>query len=138
MKKKTSRPASENRSYEAGLETRRRVLGDAHVTRALRSATPFDEQFQDFITRYAWGEVWSGPALEPATRSLITLAILASLGREEEFKLHLRATRNTGATPEQIKEALLHVAVYAGVPAANTAFRLAKAVLEEMAREAMR
>src|SRR5882724_12252651 len=107
--KKTTRPESRKSDYNTGLATRRRVLGDAHVTRSLRNATAFDKQFQDFITRYAWGEVWSGDGLPPATRSIVTLAILAALGREEEFKLHLRATRNTGATPDQIREALFHV-----------------------------
>jgi len=115
-----------------GLATRRRVLGDAHVDRSLNNATDFDLEFQQFITRYAWNEVWSLPGLPSDVRSLITLALLAALGREDEFRLHLRATANTGATPEQIKEMLFHVAVYAGVPAANTAFRLARELLAEM------
>jgi len=112
--------------YEKGTQVRREVLGDAHVDRAEANRTPFDEKFQEFITEFAWGSVWSGPVLDRQTRQLITLAILAALGQELEFKLHLRATRNTGVTQEQVREALHHVAVYAGIPAANSAFALAK------------
>ena len=115
--------------YDAGLAVRRQVLGSAHVDRALAAATAIDRDFQAHITRTAWGGVWTRPGLDRRTRSLITLAVLASLGHEEEFKLHLRATRNTGATPADISEMLLHISVYAGVPAANTAMRLAKEVL---------
>jgi 4-carboxymuconolactone decarboxylase len=105
------------------------VLGDAHVDRAQAATTAFDAPWQEFITETAWGSVWARSELDPATRSLITIAILAALGRAEELTLHLRATRNTGATPEQVREALLHVAVYAGVPAANSAFAVAKTLL---------
>ncbi|MDF2234384.1 4-carboxymuconolactone decarboxylase [Albimonas sp. CAU 1670] len=119
-----------------GEATRRSVLGDAHVDRSQGTATPFDAPFVDFITEGAWGTVWSGDQLTKRERSLITLALLAGLGREEEFQLHCRATENTGASPEDIREMLLHVAVYAGVPAANTAFRLAKKVLAERIEEA--
>jgi 4-carboxymuconolactone decarboxylase len=105
------------------------MLGDAHVTRAEAHAIPFDAPFQEFITETAWGSVWARPDLDAVTRSLVTIAILAALGRSEELVLHLRATRNTGASPEQVREALLHVAVYAGVPAANSAFALARQVL---------
>ncbi|HEY6394837.1 MAG TPA: 4-carboxymuconolactone decarboxylase [Candidatus Binataceae bacterium] len=122
--------------YDAGLAVRRHVLGDAHVKRAQENATDFDREFQDFVTRHAWGAVWTRPGLDHRTRSLITIALLAALGREEELKLHVRATRNTGATPDEIKEVLLQVAVYAGVPAANSAFRIAKAALDEMNKEA--
>ena len=115
--------------YDAGLAVRRQVLGSAHVDRALAAATAMDADFQAHITRTAWGGVWTRPGLDRRSRSLITLAVLASLGHEEEFKLHLRATRNTGATPAEISEMLLHISVYAGVPAANTAMRLAKEVL---------
>jgi 4-carboxymuconolactone decarboxylase len=110
---------------------RRQVLGSAHVERATKAATDFDRDFQAHITRTAWGGVWTRPGLDRRTRSLITLAVLASLGHEEEFKLHLRATRNTGASPADVSEMLLHISVYAGVPAANTAMRLAKEVLAE-------
>jgi 4-carboxymuconolactone decarboxylase len=114
---------------EVGTRVRRSVLGDEHVDRALASQTPFDAPFQRFITEVAWGSLWSRPDLEPKTRSLITIALLAALGRREELEVHLRATRNTGASPEEVREALLHVAVYAGVPAANSAFTLARTIV---------
>ena len=122
-------------AYEAGLAVRRRILGDAHVNRSIANATAFDEEFQELITRHAWADIWTRPGLDHRTRSLITIAMLAASGAHEELKLHIRATRNTGATPEEIKEVLLQVAVYAGVPAANSAFRIAKSALEEMAKE---
>lgn len=114
-----------------GMRTRRAVLGDAHVDRATTGITALDRDFQRFITESAWGSVWTRPHFDRRTRSIVTLALLAGLGHEEEFKLHLRATRNTGATAEDIAELLMHVAVYAGVPAANGAMRLAKQVLAE-------
>lgn len=117
--------------FERGMSTRRTVLGDAHVDNATTRMTPFDADFQTFITEGAWGSVWSRPGLTKRERSLVTLALLAALGHNEEFAMHVRATQNTGATPEDIKEALMHVAVYAGVPAANSAFKLAK---EELAK----
>lgn len=120
--------ADPSAAYEAGMATRRRVLGDAHVERAAAAATELDAAFQAFITEGAWGSVWSGPELTPRERSIVTLALLAALGHEEELAMHLRATRNTGATLSDIRAAFMHVAVYAGVPAANSAFRLAKAV----------
>jgi len=116
-------------TFEKGLAIRRRVLGEEHVRRALGSSTEFDRDFQDFITRQAWGSIWTRPGLDHRTRSLITIAILASLGHEHELALHVRATRNTGATVDDIREVLMQVAVYAGVPSANTAFRVAKAEL---------
>jgi 4-carboxymuconolactone decarboxylase len=116
--------------FERGMRLRREVLGDDHVDRALARQTDFDAGFQRFITEAAWGTVWARPTLDRRTRSLLTIAILAALGRHEELALHLRASANTGATPEEIAEALMHVAVYAGVPAANSAFALAKKVLE--------
>lgn len=121
-----------DRGYEAGLAIRKRVLGDAHVARSLAAATGFDREWQEFVIRHAWGAAWTRPGLARKTRSLLTIAILATLGREEELRLHVRATRNTGATSEEIKEALIQVAVYAGVPAANAAFRIAKAALAEL------
>jgi 4-carboxymuconolactone decarboxylase len=108
------------------MKVRREVLGDAHVDRAEASRTEFDTDFQRFITEVAWGSVWAREGLDRRTRSLITISILAALGRTEELALHLRAGRNTGASPEDISEALLHVAVYAGIPAANTAFGIAR------------
>jgi 4-carboxymuconolactone decarboxylase len=125
-------------AYEAGLAVRRRVLGDAHVKRSLESATAFDQDFQDLVTRHAWGDIWTRPGLDHRSRSLITIALLAAGGRHEELNLHIRATRNTGATPDEVKEVLLQVAVYAGVPAANSAFRIAKTAFEEMAEKVAR
>jgi 4-carboxymuconolactone decarboxylase len=116
--------------YDKGMRARREVLGDAHVDRAEAGKTAFDADFQRFITEVAWGSVWARAGLDRRTRSLITIAVLAALGRVEELGLHLRASRNTGATKEEIAEALLHVAVYAGIPAANTAFGVAKRELE--------
>lgn len=121
--------SSDESRFELGTRVRRSVLGDEHVDRALASQTPFDAPFQRFITEVAWGSLWSRPELEPRTRSLITIALLAALGRREELEVHLRATRNTGASAEEIREALLHVAVYAGVPAANSAFAMARTIV---------
>ena len=115
--------------YETGMRVRREVLGDEHVDRALARQTAFDADFQRFITETAWGSVWARPDLDRRTRSLVTIALLAGLGRTEELALHLRASRNTGVDPREIAEVLLHVAAYAGIPAANTAFATAKAVL---------
>ena len=115
--------------YETGMQTRREVLGDEHVDRAKQRETPLDADFQRYITEMAWGAVWSRPDLDRRTRSLITISILAALGREHELALHIRASRNTGVSDEELREALMHVAVYAGVPAANTAFAIAKAEL---------
>lgn len=117
---------------EMGEKTRRRVLGDAHVDRASANATPFDSPFQEFITQGAWGSVWSRDQFTFRERSIVTIALLAALGHDEELAMHIRATVNTGASPEDIREALLHVAVYAGVPAANSAIKIAKATLAEM------
>jgi 4-carboxymuconolactone decarboxylase len=122
---------SEESKYDRGMTVRREVLGDAHVDRAVARTTSFDEPFQQFITETAWGTLWASDALDRPTRSLVTIAILAALGRREELELHLKASRNTGATPEQIREALMHVAVYAGLPAANSAIGLAKTILSE-------
>ncbi len=115
--------------FESGMRVRRSVLGDAHVDRVLANQSEFDAPFQRFITETAWGSLWARPDLDRRTRSLITVAILAALGRREELEVHLRASRNTGASPAEIREALLHVAVYAGVPAANSAMALAKSNL---------
>jgi 4-carboxymuconolactone decarboxylase len=123
---------SEDR-YEAGRRTRRAVLGEAHVARSDANSTPFDADFQRFITETAWGAVWSRPHFTTRERSLVTLAILAALGRWEEVALHTRATANTGATEDDLKEMLLHVAVYAGVPAANHAVKVVKETLAQMA-----
>jgi 4-carboxymuconolactone decarboxylase len=118
--------------YEEGMRVRREVLGDEHVDRALESATPFTERFQEFITRHAWGAVWTRPGLDRRTRSAITLAVLTALGREQELPLHVRAARRNGLSEDEIGEVLLHTAVYAGVPAANAAFAIAQRALNEL------
>ena len=115
--------------FEQGMRIRREVLGEEHVDRAVARTTVFDAPFQQFITETAWGTLWAGDGLDRRTRSMITIAILAALGRTDELALHIRATANTGVTPDEIREALLHVAIYAGVPAANSAFAIAKATL---------
>ncbi len=114
-----------------GMTVRREVLGDEHVDRAVAAATPLTAPFQDFITRYAWGEIWSRPGLSRAERSMITLTALVVLRQDEELAMHLRAALRNGLTPDQIGEVLLHTAVYAGVPAANRAFAIARQVLAE-------
>lgn len=118
--------------YETGMATRRKVLGDAHVDRAEAGKTELDSDFQRFITEAAWGSVWSRPGLTLRERSLVTLALLAALGNHEELAMHVRATAATGATPEDVVEAMLHVAVYAGVPRANHALKIVKQTLAEM------
>jgi|SRR5690606_24337600 len=117
--------------FEQGMTTRRAVLGDTHVNGATARMSAFDQDFQAFITEGAWGSVWSRPGLDLRERSMLTMALLAALGHDDELAMHVRATVNTGTSPEDIKEVLLHVAVYAGVPAANRAFKIAK---EELAR----
>ncbi|MFI4944769.1 MAG: 4-carboxymuconolactone decarboxylase, partial [Burkholderiales bacterium] len=119
----------ERRRYERGLKVRREVLGDAHVERALGARTPLDAEFQDLITRHAWGEIWTRRGLPRRTRSLVTLAAMVALNRGDELRLHLRAALRNGVTRDEIKEVLLQMAVYCGVPAANTAFHIAAEVL---------
>jgi len=119
--------------FERGMKIRREVLGDAHVNRAESNKTDFDAGFQRFITEAAWGTVWAGEGLTRQTRHMVTLAIIAALGKEHELAMHLRATRNTGVTPDEIREVFHQVAIYAGVPAANTAFGIAKKVFAEFA-----
>jgi 4-carboxymuconolactone decarboxylase len=118
-------------TYEDGMRVRREILGDDHVDRAVERTTDFTRDFQDLITRYAWGEIWARPGLDRRTRSCITLAALVALGRDEELALHVRAALRNGLTPDEIKEVLLHAAVYCGVPAANAAFAIAQRVLDE-------
>ncbi|MDQ7264095.1 4-carboxymuconolactone decarboxylase [Paracoccus sp. PS-1] len=118
--------------YDQGMTTRRRVLGDAHVARAEAAKTDFDEPFQRLITESAWGAVWSRDTISPRERSMLTIALLAGLGNDHELALHIRATANTGATPGDVIEALLHVAIYAGVPRANHAIKIAKETFAEM------
>lgn len=117
--------------YARGTETRRAVLGNSYVERKREQTHDFDADFQRYLIENSWGSVWAREGLDLRTRSLVTIAILATLRLDEELELHLRATKNTGATPEEIKEMLLHVAAYAGIPAAHHAFRVAKRVLAE-------
>jgi 4-carboxymuconolactone decarboxylase len=128
----SDRPADR---HAEGMATRRKVLGDAHVDRAEANKTAFDGPFQAMITEAAWGHVWSRPDWTKRERSIVTIALLAALGQDEEVAMHVRATANTGATPEDIREALLHVAIYAGVPAANHAFKIVKNAYKEMGME---
>jgi 3-oxoadipate enol-lactonase/4-carboxymuconolactone decarboxylase len=120
---------------ERGMKTRREVLGDEHVDRATAGSTSFTADFQDLITRYAWGEIWTRPGLDRRTRSAITITALVALGRDEELALHLRAALRNGLTEDEIKEVLLQSAIYCGVPAANSAFAIAQQVLEEARSE---
>lgn len=121
--------------HRQGMATRRAVLGDAHVDRAEAAATDFDRPFQELITEAAWGHVWSRPAWTKRERSIVTIALLAALGHDGEVAMHVRATANTGASREDICEALLHVAIYAGVPAANHAIKIARKAFFEMDAE---
>ncbi|HTX84849.1 MAG TPA: 4-carboxymuconolactone decarboxylase [Streptosporangiaceae bacterium] len=121
---------NEEERTAAGMRTRREVLGDEHVERAAANTTDFTAAFQDFITRYAWGEIWTRPGLSRPERSMITIAMLAALGRDEELALHVRAALRNGLGPDDIAEVLLQVAVYAGVPAANRAFVIAAPIIE--------
>jgi len=118
-------------SYDEGMRVRREVLGDEHVDRAIEQTTEFTREFQELITRYAWGEIWTRPGLDRRTRSCITLTALVALGRDEELAMHVRAALRTGLTADEIKEVLLHSAVYCGVPAANAAFAVARRVLDD-------
>jgi 3-oxoadipate enol-lactonase/4-carboxymuconolactone decarboxylase len=118
-------------SDDDGLRVRREVLGDEHVDRAVGRTTPFTTEFQDLLTRYAWGEIWSRPGLDRKTRSAITITALTALGHWEELALHLRAALRNGLTPDEIKEVLLQSAIYCGIPAANHAFAIAQGVLDE-------
>ena len=117
--------------HDRGMEVRREVLGDEHVDRAVEQTTDFTRGFQELITRYAWGEVWSRPDLDRRSRSMITLALLAALGHDHELAMHVRAAVRNGLTPEEISEVLLHTAIYAGVPVANRALAIAQEVLTE-------
>jgi 4-carboxymuconolactone decarboxylase len=120
--------------HEAGMKVRRAVLGDAHVDRAEQHKSTFTNDFQNLLTRYGWGEIWTRPGLPHKTRSMLTIAMLVALNRPDELRLHLRAAANTGVTPDEIKEVLLHSAIYCGIPAANSAFHIAEEVLAERAK----
>jgi len=121
----------ERQRYEQGMRARRAVLGDAHVDATLKNRNEFNETFQDLITRYAWGEIWTRPGLPKQTRSMLTLAMMVALNRADEFRLHLRAALNNGVTREEIQEVLLQTAIYCGVPAANSAFHIAEEVFSQ-------
>jgi len=125
----------ERKRYDEGMKTRRAVLGDAHVDRTLKNRTKFNEPFQELITRYAWGEIWSRPGLPRKTRSLLTLAMLVALNRGEEFRMHVKAALSVGVSREEIQELLLQTAVYCGVPAANAAFHIAEDVFASLEKK---
>ncbi|GAB2897822.1 4-carboxymuconolactone decarboxylase [Paraburkholderia jirisanensis] len=122
---------NDNERYDAGMQVRRGVLGDAHVDRSLTNRSELTEEFQDFITRYAWGEIWTRDGLPRHTRSMLTIAMMVALNRSEELALHLRAAKNSGVSRDQIKEVLMQTAIYCGVPAANSAFHLADRIFRE-------
>ena len=122
----------ERQRHDNGMKVRRAVLGDAHVDRTVTRRNDFNGEFQELITRYAWGEIWTRPGLPRHTRSLITIAMMVALNRADEFKLHVRAAFNNGVTRDEIKEVLMQAAIYCGVPAANTAFHLAEEVFAQM------
>jgi 4-carboxymuconolactone decarboxylase len=126
------KPMDDTKRYQQGMRVRRAVLGDEYVDRAVAATTDFTRDFQDFITRNAWGEIWTRPGLPRHTRSLLTLAMMVALNRGEEFRMHVRAAFNNGVTRDQIKEVLLQSAIYCGVPAANSAFYIAADVFKEM------
>ena len=121
----------ERQRYEQGMWLRRAVLGDAQVDAALKNRNEFKETFQDLITRYAWGEIWTRPGLPKQTRSMLTLAMMVALNRADEFRMHVRAALNNGVTREEIQEVLLQTAIYCGVPAANSAFHIAEEVFSQ-------
>jgi 4-carboxymuconolactone decarboxylase len=127
---------SDTERLERGKKVREAVLGSAHVARSAKNRTPFNADFQDFLTEYAWGSIWSRPGLDRKTRSQITIAMLVAMGRLEELKLHVRSTVNTGVSREEIKEIMMHAAIYAGVPAAYGAFSVAAQVFADMDKEA--
>lgn len=121
--------------YARGLETRKKLMGEAAVERAQSRLTPFNEEWMAFVTRYAFGEVWSRPGLEPKTRSMLTIAMLTTLGRHDELAVHIRATKQTGVSRDEVKEVLMQAAIYAGVPAAMSAFNRVQQVYAEMDKE---
>ncbi|MGC3964039.1 MAG: 4-carboxymuconolactone decarboxylase [Rhodocyclaceae bacterium] len=118
--------------FDQGMKTRRAVLGDAHVDRTVARRTDFNGEFQDFLTRYAWGDIWTRPGLPRHTRSLITVAMLIALNRQDELRMHLRASFNNGVTRDELKELIMHSALYCGLPAANSAMHLAEEVFAAM------
>ena len=128
--------ADSKQRFERGKKVRESVLGAAHAARTAKNRTPFNAEFQDFLMEYAWGEIWSRPGLDMKLRSMLTIAMLVAMGKNDELKLHIRATRNTGVTREEVKEIMMHAAIYAGVPAAFGAFGLAAQIFADMDKEA--
>ncbi|MFW2173659.1 4-carboxymuconolactone decarboxylase [Acinetobacter guillouiae] len=126
---------NDEQRYQQGLQVRTEVLGEKHVVRSLENLNDFNQDFQNFISRFAWGEVWSREGLPRHTRSLVTIAILLALGREDELRMHLRACFNNGVTKDELKELILHSALYAGLPAANAAMHMAEDVFKELGIE---
>jgi len=122
--------------YQRGKQVRESVLGQAHAARTAKNRTAFNAEFQDFLMEYAWGSIWARPGLDHRTRSMITIAMLVGMGKLDELKLHIRATRNTGVSRDEVKELLMHAAIYCGVPAAFGAFQLAAQIFDEMDKEA--
>ena len=122
----------DRQKYDQGMKVRRAVLGDAHVEASLQSRTPFNEAFQDLLTRYAWGEIWSRPGLSRQVRSMLTIGMMVALNRPDELRLHLRAALNNGVSRDEIREVLLQSAIYCGVPAANSAFHAAKEIFAQL------
>ena len=129
---------NDREQHKKGMKVRKQVLGKAHVERAEARKNKFNAPFQDLITRYAWGEIWTRPGLPRKTRSMLTIAMMVALNREEELKLHLRAAANNGATRDEIKEVLMQAAIYCGVPAANSAFHMAQEVFQKMDQDAVK
>ncbi|KAF0863320.1 4-carboxymuconolactone decarboxylase [Pseudomonas idahonensis] len=125
----------EKQRYDEGMQVRRAVLGDAHVDRSLNALNEFNSEFQEMITRHAWGDIWTRPGLPRHTRSLITIAMLIGLNRNDELKMHLRAAASNGVKREEIKELIMHSAIYCGVPAANSTFHLAESIWDELGIE---
>jgi 3-oxoadipate enol-lactonase/4-carboxymuconolactone decarboxylase len=122
----------DHKRYDQGLKTRRKILGDTHVDKSLKNLSPFNKDFQDLLTRYAWGEIWSRPGLPLKTRSMLTISMLVALNRGEELRLHLRAALNNGVSRDEIQEVLLQSAIYCGVPAANSAFHIAQELFSSL------
>jgi 4-carboxymuconolactone decarboxylase len=131
------RVGKDNERYERGKRVRESILGTAHVARTSKNRTPFNADFQDFLIEYSWSEIWGRPGLDYRLRSMITIAMLVASGRLDELKLHLRATKNTGVTRDEVKEIIMHSTIYAGVPAAYSAFQVAAQIFEEMDAEAV-
>ena len=125
----------ERQKYDQGMKVRRAVLGDAHVDASLQNRTPFNEAFQDLLTRYAWGEIWSRPGLSRQVRSMLTIGMMVALNRPDELRLHLRAAINNGVSRDEIREVLLQSAIYCGVPAANSAFHAAEEIFSQLGQK---